>query len=183
MSAHFRGSGPRSNLYGKSKPTHAAEYNPFYAEGIAAYHRHADRLEESPAFPRIIALRPLPGFIHACTRDQVERRLARMPRAHLEGLRAVFLLSGRRKQQRSWYSNLSCYGFYWNDCVFLCAHPFELGEHNLDSLRDFYLDNVLVHEVAHHIDRDRDAPEEKKENFANGFVEQRLGWGHGREAT
>jgi hypothetical protein len=140
---------------------------------MAAYYRFAGRLEEAPAFPRVITLRLLPGFMHPCRPDQVERRLAKMPASHLEGLRAVFLLGGRRKQQRSWYSDLACYGFYWNACVFLCAHPLDLGDHNLDSIRDFYLDNVLVHEVGHHVDRDRDAPDGKKENFANGFVEQR----------
>lgn len=172
MSAHFKGAGPRSNLYSQSRYSNWTPYNPFYAEGIAAYHRFQNRLPKSPAFPRIVSLPPLPGFIHPCNREQVESRLAKMPPAHLEGLRAVFLLAGRRKQERSWYSDLACYGFYWNDCVFLCAHPFNLGGHNLDSIRDYYLDDVLVHEVGHHVDRERNAPERKKENFANGYAEQ-----------
>jgi hypothetical protein len=29
-----------------------------------------------------------------------------------------------------------------------------------------------VHEVAHHVDRHRRAPHDKKESFAYGFVEQ-----------
>lgn len=175
MSSHFKGAGPRGGVYSKSKYTHWADYNPFYAEGFAVYQRFDERLPESPSFPRIVTLRPIPGFIHACDREQVARRLEKLPPAHLEGLRAVFLLSGRRKQERSWYSDLACYGFYWNDCVFLCAHPFNLGKHNLDSIRDYYLDDVLVHEVGHHVDRYRDAPVNKKENFANGFAEQLRG--------
>ena len=172
MSVRHSKSRRRSHLYSPSRASTGQAYNPFYEEGIAAFHRYDPRLEKSPAFPRIIALPPAPGFIQPCTRDDVAQRLARMPAAHLAGLRAVFLLAGRRKQARSWYSDLACYGFYWNDCVFLCAHPYDLRERTLDALRDYYLNDVLVHEVAHHIDRHRDAPDMKKENFADGFVEQ-----------
>jgi hypothetical protein len=173
MSTHHSRSRRRSHLFGPSNAAGPA-YNPFFAEGIAAFHRHDHRLEKAPAFPRIIVLPPTRGFIHPCTREQVAERLAQMPPAHLAALRAVFLLSGRRKQVRSWYSDLACYGFYWNDCVFLCAHPYELRERTVDALRDYYLNDVLVHEVAHHIDRHRNAPDVKKENFANGFVEQQV---------
>ncbi len=170
MSAHYKRSGPKSNLYDRDSGWN--DYNPFYAEGIAAYERYEDRLPQDPSFPRIVTLPLLSGFMRPCNREQVKSRLEKMPAAHLEGLRGVFLLGGRRKQERSWYSNLACYGFYWNDCVFLCAHPFNLGGHNLDSIRDYYLNDVLVHEVGHHVDRERDAPEKKKENFANGFAER-----------
>lgn len=173
MSAYFRRAGRRTHLYSRSRSSTQPQYNPFYAEGISAFHHYADRLEETPAFPRIIELPTAAGFIRVCSRDQVVERLAQMPRVHLEELRAVFLLGGRRKQLRSWHSNLACYGFYWNDCVFLCAHPQDLREQTRDELRDYYLEDVLVHEVGHHVDRHRDAPEHKKENFANGFVEQR----------
>ena len=172
MSAYFRHAGRRANLYSRSRSAGRPQYNPFYAEGISAFHRFAERLEKEPAFPRLIVLPPAAGFIHACSREQVAQRLAQMPPAHLQGLRAVFLLGGRRKQLRSWYSNLACYGFYWNDCVFLCAHPQELRDQTRDELSAYYLEDVLVHEVAHHIDRHRDAPDTKKENFANGFVER-----------
>jgi hypothetical protein len=172
MSAHLQGSGPRSNAYSESKFTHWAIYDPFFAEAVSAYKRFDSRLPKSPSFPRIITLAPLAGFIHACTCDQVADRLAKMPSPHIHDLRAVFLLAGRRKQERSWKSKLACYGFYWRCCVFLCAHSFNLGRHNLDSIRDLYLNDVLVHEVAHHVDRHRRTPYDKKESFAYGFVEQ-----------
>lgn len=175
MSAYFRHAGRRANLYTGSRASDRPQYNPFYAEGISAWHRFADRLEKPAAFPRLIELPTAAGFIQVCSRDQVSERLAQMPPGHLEELRAVFLLGGRRKQLRSWHSDLACYGFYWNDCVFLCAHPQALREQTRAQLCDYYLEDVLVHEVAHHIDRHRDAPEAKKENFANGFVEQGLG--------
>jgi hypothetical protein len=172
MSAHLQGSGPRSNAYSESKFTNWAIYDPFFAEGVTAYKQFDGRLPSSPSFPRIVALEPPPGFLHPCSRDQVEQRLAQMPLAHIDGLRAVFLLAGRRKQERSWKSKLACYGFYWRSCVFLCARPFNLGRHNLDTIRDLYLDDVLVHEVAHHVDRHRHASSDAKEAFAYGFVQQ-----------
>ncbi|HWN95419.1 MAG TPA: hypothetical protein VNT99_10335 [Methylomirabilota bacterium] len=96
-----------------------------------------------------------------------------MPRGSLEGLRAVFLLAGTRKQEKSWDSSVGCYGIYWRPCVFLCAHPFSLGPgFTRDDLRDFYLDGVLVHEVAHHIDRHRLNDKRAKELFAHAYVQK-----------
>ncbi len=174
MSAHFHSSGPRSNAYSKSKCSNWAVYDPFYAEARAAYKRFDDRLPAHPKCPRVIVLPPLePEFIHACKKAEVEHRLSKMPPEHLLGLRAVFLLSGTRKQQRCWTSSLACYGIYSRSCVFLCAHPNGVGYRYLDDIRDFYLDDVLVHEVAHHVDRDRSADEATKEGFANAFVQLR----------
>jgi hypothetical protein len=174
MISHSQSSGPRSNAYSESKFTNWTVYDPFFAEARSAYKRFDDRLPSRPAFPRVIALPPLsPDFIHSVNRTEVEHRLRVMPPKHLVGLRAVFLLAGTRKQQRSWTSSLGCYGFYWRECVFLCAHPFELGHHNRDSIRDFYLEDVLVHEVAHHIDRHRRVAYDTKEGFAHAFVQQK----------
>lgn len=174
MSAHFQSSGPRGNAYSESKFTNWTEYDPFFAEARAAYKRFESRLPSKPVFPRVNTLPPLaPDFIHACKREEVEWRLRRMPPEHLGGLRGVFLLAGTRKQQRSWTSSLGCYGLYWRQCVFLCAHPFDRGYRYLDDLRDFYLNDVLVHEVAHHVDRFRAADHATKEGFAHAFVQRK----------
>ena len=174
MSAQSNNSGPRSNAYSDSKFTNWTNYDPFAAEARAAYKRFEHRLSANPKFPRIISLPPLkPDFIHGCHRIEVKRRLERMPREQLLGLRAVFLLSGTRKQQHCWTSSLCCYGCYWRDCIFLHAHPFNIGHGNLDDLHNFYLNDVLVHEVAHHVDRFRKADTDTKEGFANAFVQQK----------
>src|SRR5687768_12506271 len=118
MSSHFNSSGPRSNAYSESKFSNWAIYDPFFADGSSAYKRFDERLPKQPAFPRITALPPLsPDFIHPASRAEVECRLERMPSEHLTGLRAVLLMAGTRKQQRSWTSSLGCYGFYWRKCV------------------------------------------------------------------
>lgn len=171
MRTHFQSSGPRSNAYSESKFTNWTLYDPFFAEVRAVYKRFDNRIPAKPA-SRIIRFSPLSDLIHACNPEHVESRLRRMPAEHLSGLRAVFLLAGTRKQQRCWNSKLACYGIYWRSCVFLCAHPFYLGRHNLDSIRNFYLDDVLVHEVAHHVDRYRSVDYDTKEGYAHAYVQQ-----------
>lgn len=175
MSAHHQSSGPRSNAYSESKFTNWTLYDPFFAEARTALKRFDSRLATQPTFPRIVRLPPLqPDFFHVCSREQVERRLSRMPSEYLNGLRAVFLLAGTRKQQRCWSSSLYCYGFYWHSCIFLCAYLFDHARHQyIDDLRAFYLDDVLVHEVAHHVDRFRSADRDTKEGFAHAFVQQK----------
>ena len=166
-------SGPRSNSYSESKFTNWTVYDPFFTEARTALKRFGGRIPEVPTFPHVIVLRPqLSDFIHACSREQVVWRLEKMPAASLQGLRAVFLLAGTRKQERLWQNRFGCYGLYLRPWVFLCAHPFFLGYSDRDALRDFYLDDVLVHEIAHHVDRERMANKKTKEAFAHAYVQR-----------
>jgi hypothetical protein len=176
MSAHFQSSGPRSNAYSGSKFTNWTAYDPFFAEMRAAYKRFDGRISVAPGFPHVIVLKPqVSDFMHACTRAEVKIYLERMQPASRQGLRAVFLLAGTRKQEKSWRSKLGCFGTYWRSCVFLCAHPYQLPRgYSLDHLRRFYLDDVLVHEIAHHFDRERIADTKTKEAFAHAYVQEQL---------
>jgi len=174
MRAVSHNSGSRSNAYSESKFTNWTIYDPFFAEGKAVAKRYESRIPKNPRFPHVVSVAPLaPDFIHPCTRADVIRRLQSLPAGHLSELRAVFLLGGTRNQQRSWRSSLGAYGFYWRRAIFLCAHPFELGHFNLDSLREFFLDDVLIHEIAHHIDRKRDTNKATKEGFAYAFAQRK----------
>lgn len=174
MSAHFQSSGPRSNAYSESKFTNWTPYDPFFAEARAALKRFDGRISWVPKFPHVIVIKPqTPDFIHACTRAEIRARLERIPEESRKGLRAVFLLGGTRKQEKSWWSTLGVYGSYWRSCVFLFAHPFKLPwYYTLDRLRSFYVNDVLVHEVAHHIDRERIADKKTKEGFAHAYVQK-----------
>ena len=176
MSAQFPSSGPRSNAYSESKFTNWTVYDPFFAEARAALKRFDGKISRVPAFPHVIVIKPQTSdFIHACARAEVRTRLERIPHDARKDLRAVFLLSGTRKQEKSWWSKLGCYGMYWNSCVFLFAHPFHLPRgYTLDDLRRFYLDDVLVQEVAHHLDRERITDRKAKENFAHAYVQEQL---------
>ena len=174
MGTHFHNSQVRGNAYSDSKFTNWRLYDPFFAEARSALKRFEDRLPTRPSFPRVISLPAFkPDFFHVCSCDQMKRRLHRMPAENLHGLRAIFLLAGTRKQQRCWSSSLYCYDMYWRSCVFLCAYLFDEARLQfIDELRAFYLDDVLVHEIAHHADRFRLIDPDTKEGFAHAFVQR-----------
>jgi hypothetical protein len=167
MSAHSNGSGPRSNKYSESKFTNWSEYEPWWLEVQAVYKRFDGRIAKRPSFPKIIELKALSGFIRPCSKNEVEAQLMECSPEFLKGLRAVFILSGTVKQLRSWRRSLCFYGHYWNSCVFLHAYPF--GRATLDSLRRFYLRDVLMHEIGHHVDS-HNVTREARERFANHFA-------------
>jgi hypothetical protein len=170
MDAISHNSGPRANMYSASKFTNWSDYDPFFMEARAALKRFDSKLPRGPSHPRIIVLRPHAEFIHPCNRIQIERKLSQVPSSCLEGIRAVFMLAGTIKQLRCHRSSLFCYGCYWRSCVFLHAHPFALRGFDLDSIRDFYLNDVLVHEIGHHVDRFRSANTKTREGFAGWFA-------------
>lgn len=146
-------------------------------EARSAIKRFDRKLAQSPAFPAVVAIPPLEGFRHPCKKDEIIATLREMRPELLVGLRAVFLLGGTRKQERSWYGEKSCYGIYGYRSVFLCAPLFGVGYANLDYLRNFYLRDVLPHEVAHHHDRiHRSSTEDDRENYVNAFVERGDAW-------
>jgi hypothetical protein len=167
MSAHNNGSGPRSNRYSEDRSTNWSEYEPWWLEVQSVFKRFDGRIAKRPAFPKIIELEPLDGFIRPCTAKEVEARLTRCSREFLEGLRAVFILSGTTKQLKSWRRSTAYYGHYWRSCVFLHAYPF--GWADLVWLRRFYLRNVLMHEVGHHVDS-WNMHKKDRERFAEQFA-------------
>jgi hypothetical protein len=174
MSHPSSNSGPRANAYSESKFTNWTPYDPFFAEGKTVAARYQSRIPKEPRFPHVVAIKPsTPDFIHPCSRQDILRRLETVPKECISGLRAIFLLGGTRKQEKSWNSSLGTYGYYWRNAVFLCAHPFNLGRFNLDSLRTFFLDDVLMHEIAHHLDRHRSADNATKEGFAHAFTQRK----------
>lgn len=168
MSAHNKGSGPRSNMYSEDRFTNWAEYEPWGLEVQAVFKRFDSKIAKYPDFPKIIELPVLEGFIHPCSARQVEAQLRSAPEEFLQDLRAVFILSGTRKQLNCSSSVPFYYGHYWRRCIFL--HPYPSGHGNLDWLRHYYLRNVLMHELGHHVDKaSRDRKE--REKFADKFAE------------
>jgi len=167
MSAHNNGSGPRSNSYSENRFTNWSEYEPWWLEVQSVFKRFDGRIAKHPRFPKIIALKPLEGFIRPCTAPAVEARLRSCPAEFLEGLRAVFILSGTRKQLKSYRASTAFYGHYWRECVFLHAYPF--GRADLNWLHRFYLRDVLMHEIGHHLD-ERNTSRKDRERFAERFA-------------
>ena len=168
MSAHDHGSGPRSNRYSESRFTNWADYEPWWLEIQAVFKRFDGRIAKHPSFPKIIEFQPLDGFSRPCHAADVEAQLRTCPDQFLEDLRAVFILPGTRKQLRSYYSLMAYYGHYWRRCIFL--HPYPFGRMNLDRLHRFYLRNVLMHELGHHVDV-VNTTRKHRERFAIQFAE------------
>ena len=167
MSAHSNGSTSRSNSYSENRCTNWADYEPWWLEVQSVFKRFDGKIAKRPAFPKIIELLPLAGFVKPCSGGEVEAQLTNCPAEFLKGLRAVFILSGTVKQLKSWGRATTYCGHYWNNCVFLHAYPF--GRAELDSLRKFYLRNVLMHEIGHHLDT-RNLAYKDRERFAEQFA-------------
>jgi hypothetical protein len=167
MSAHNGSSGPRANAYSEDKFTNWAEYKPWWLEIQAVYKRFDGRIAKHPAFPKIIELPAILGFIRPCTGKQVEAQLRSCRPEFLDDLRAVFILSGTVKQLKSWRGDKPFVGHYWQRCIFLHAYPF--GRASLNWLERFYLRDVLMHELGHHVDSFNEA-RSKRERFADEFA-------------
>jgi hypothetical protein len=129
--------------------------------------RFDDRIAKRPMFPKIIELAPLDGFLRPCTAKEVEIQLRSCCSDWLKGLRAVFILSGTKKQLKSWRSSTAFCGRYWRCCVFLHAFPF--GRADLNWVHRFYLRDVLMHEIGHHVDS-RNTTRKDREQFAQRFA-------------
>src|SRR3954463_7326776 len=102
MSGHTNGSGPRSNKYSENRFTNWADYQPWWLEVQAVFKRFDGKIAKHPRFPKVIQLAPFEGFIRPCWAKDVETQLDRCPAEFIEDLRAVFILSGTRKQLQSW---------------------------------------------------------------------------------
>jgi hypothetical protein len=133
----------------------------------AIFKRFDGRIAKNPKFPKIIDFEPLEGFIRPCRAKEVEAKLRTCPAEFLKELRAVFILPGTRKQLKSYHPSMSFYGHYWRCCIFLHAFPF--GRASLTWLRQFYIRDVLMHELGHHVDIINDSTE-KRERFAEQFA-------------
>jgi hypothetical protein len=167
MHAHHGSSGPRSNAYSRIKFTNWAAYRPWSLEIKAVWKRFDSKIAKHPSFPKIIELPVLNGFIRPCRAGQVEAQLRSCPQEFLKDLRVVFILSGTMKQLKSWDGDNGFVGHYWRRCIFL--HAYRFGRASLTWLEDFYLRDVLMHELGHHVDQWNETYEQR-EKFANDFV-------------
>jgi hypothetical protein len=167
MSAHYGSSGPRANAYSEDKCTNWSEYEPWWLEIQAVYKRFNGKIAKYPAFPKIIELPAIQGFVRPCTAGQVEEKLRSCSVDFLKDLRAVFILSGTVKQLKSWHGGEPFVGHYWRRCIFLHAYPF--GEASRDWLEQYYVRDVLIHELGHHVDKHNES-RVQREKFADDFA-------------
>lgn len=151
---------------------------------------------EDGAGYRIIVQSPGEGFRHILTPEDVRRRLAEFPEWMLEGLEVVQFSRMTRKKQSfpcygmQWGSSLYLYPIeeglveYYN-CP---PTPAQVNEARMyggewsetspgvwglqwteESVRDFYLNNILIHELGHLVDS-RNTGYVARERFAEWFA-------------
>jgi hypothetical protein len=151
---------------------------------------------------QIIVKPPGDGFRHILTPDDIHDRLAELPPEFLENLEVVQLSAMTRKKQSfpcygmQWGSTLYLYPIEENlveeyHCPPTPAQRNEARmyggrwEHladewkliwNEQSIRDFYLNNILIHELGHLVDT-RNTRYVDRERYAEWFS---LTWGYKR---
>jgi hypothetical protein len=136
------------------------------------------------------------GFRHVVTPQEIHDRLAALPRHFLKGLEVVQLSQMTRKKQRfpcygmQWGSSLYLYPIEENLVEWYSAppKPGQLAEAKMyggrwereaggmwklvwteESIRDFYLNNILIHELGHLLD-DRNTRSVDRERYAEWFA-------------
>ena len=144
---------------------------------------------------RLIVRPPGKGFVHAVTPEEVRERIEQLPRKFTRGLEVVQLSGMTRKRVlfpfygMQWGSavylypiedtfvetyvrpprpqqiiDAEMYGGKW----MRDGNDWRL-EWTADTIRDFYLNNVLIHEIGH-VHDDRNTSFEDRERYANWFA-------------
>jgi hypothetical protein len=143
-----------------------------------------------------VVIRPAgKGYRHFITEDDIRTRLAQLPHWMLSGLQVVQLSTMTRKKQRSpcygmqWGSAIYLYPIEESlvetflqppkpaqkmEARMFGADWRHLGNRWLliwteDAIRDFYLNNVLIHELGHILDS-RNSRHQDRERFAEWFA-------------
>jgi hypothetical protein len=136
------------------------------------------------------------GFRHVVSEQEVRERLAQLPSWMVQPLQVVQLSQMTRKKRRSpcygmqWGTTIYLYPIEESLIETFCSPPgpgqkieaamfgarweaAPLGRWKLtwseSAIRDFYLNNVLIHELGHILDR-RNASHRDRERFAEWFA-------------
>lgn len=159
------------------------------------WYEPTDEGQQTPTY-RVITQNPGPGYRHAVTAGEVRARLAQLPEWMLKPLEVVQLCRMTRKKQTfpcygmQWgsvlylypleaelveefdrpprpavFNEARMYGGRWRQ---LSGSRWQL-EWTPETLRDFYLNNVLIHELGHLLD-DRNTSYTDRERFAEWFA-------------
>jgi hypothetical protein len=147
---------------------------------------------------RIIVQDPGKGFMHVVTPAEVRARLAQLPAEFIEGLEVVQLSRMTRKKLSfpcygmQWGSALYLYPIeteltelyyqppqtcqqieaemYGGRWIHQAPNTWKL-EWTLESIKNFYLNNILIHELGHLLD-DRNNGHVARERYAEWFAIQ-----------
>lgn len=194
--------GARSSLFKKS--SNLTTFDPYDCEIDDKYfNEYYSALNSGQTDWVIKQSRLNPQFLMPVTPEEIRRKLNSLPTHFLKGLKGVILLGGTSKQLKTAGGNLSCFGAYCYEVIFLFPIPtkqlttccvtlppphikkdYEKAGavyffknqkwhryFSKDALKTFYLNDVLVHELGHHVDahtkNDSDA-----ERYAEWFARE-----------
>lgn len=145
---------------------------------------------------RILEQKPGPGYIHAVTGEEVRQRLEQVPASFLSQLDVVQLSRMTRKKRSfpcygmQWGTSIYLYPLEESLVEYLSRppKPAEINEARMfgvawvqeaaclwrlewtrETIRDFYLNNILIHELGHLIDT-RNTGYRERERFAEWFA-------------
>jgi len=137
------------------------------------------------------------GYFHPITPDEIASKLSELPHEFLKGLKAIRLCAITRKKKIFYrfgmYLSDNIYVYPFSESLklpisdtkpkpsitiefekfggrWIFENNFWYLQFDKESLRNFYLNNVLIHEITHHYDRASN--EKNRENFADNFVIQ-----------
>ncbi len=157
---------------------------------------HAAGEADQSADFRIVVQDPGPGYSHVVTEKQVRSRLALLPESMLYPLHTIQLSRMTRKKRSfpcygmQWGPTLYLYPIESSLTEYFCRppRPAEYNEtrqfggrwtqHSSSlwtlvwteaTIRDFYLNNILIHELGHLLD-DRNTSYRDRERFAEWFA-------------
>lgn len=145
---------------------------------------------------RIVTQSPGEGYRHLITPDQIRERLSQVPQHFLEGLEVIQLSRMTRKKRSfpcygmQWGSTLYLYPLEESleEIFFSPPRPAVVNESKMygglwdqpepgvwrltwseDAIQDFYLNNILIHELGHLVD-DRNTNYTDRERYAEWFA-------------
>lgn len=159
------------------------------------WHKPRSEEQQRQTHPRFVVQSPGPTFLHPVTVQEIRERLTLLPSSIVEKVEVVQLSRMTRKRQlfpcygMQWGASVYLYpieeslvetyvrpptpqqqiearmfGGVWSDAA---------GEWTLTwthaALKDFYLNNVLIHEIGHVLDI-RNTRTEDRERYANWFA-------------
>lgn len=153
---------------------------------------------------RIVAQSPGHGFVHPVTVEEVRDRILELPARFRQNVCSVQLSRMTRKRLLfpcyglQWGPNVYLYPieeslierfvrpprpYQQVEARMYGAEWIQEGEFwelhwTADSIRDYYLNNVLIHEIGH-VNDQRNTNSEKRERYANWFADE-FGYRHSR---
>lgn len=193
--------GVRSGLWSGSKCTNLTPFHPWHSLIDAKMKHWGRFVEQEANLPFISVEQSAPGFVIPCNETDIREFLSKVPSEFLKGLKAIIVMGGSRKIDKvnkkycygtycnnwiflaalpqKWMVSMWDKGIapnYLNRYKHAGARIEEIKGgmqvvFDESSLKRFYLQDVLMHEIGHHIDIDLESSSfRKRENFAKWFA-------------